>query len=39
VDPQEQFDIDFAVMSGELAKLLADLLAVLGTENRQQAAA
>lgn len=32
VDPQEQFDIDFAVMSGELSKLLGDLLAALGGE-------
>lgn len=30
VDPQEQFDIDFAVMSGELSKLLGDLLESLG---------
>jgi recombination associated protein RdgC len=29
VDPAEQFDIDFAVMAGELAKLLKDLTAVL----------
>ena len=28
----EQFDIDFALMSGELAKLLADLMAALGGE-------
>lgn len=39
IDPQEQFDIDFAVMSGELAKLLADLLEALGGEVQQQAAA
>jgi recombination associated protein RdgC len=32
VDPQEQFELDFAVMSGELAKLLGDLLAALGGE-------
>ncbi|MGB6354119.1 MAG: recombination-associated protein RdgC [Steroidobacteraceae bacterium] len=32
VDPAEQFDIDFAVMSGELASLLADLARVLGKE-------
>lgn len=31
VDPAEQFDIDFAVMAGELAALLKDLTAVLGT--------
>jgi recombination associated protein RdgC len=30
VDPAEQFDIDFAVMAGELAALLKDLTAVLG---------
>ena len=28
----EQFDLDFALMSGELAKLLADLVAALGGE-------
>jgi len=28
VDPAEQFDIDFAVMAGELASLLKDLTAV-----------
>lgn len=28
----EQFDLDFAVMSGELARLLADLVAALGGE-------
>jgi recombination associated protein RdgC len=31
VDPMEQFDIDFAVMAGELANLLKDLTSVLGT--------
>lgn len=30
VDPLEQFEIDFALMSGELAKLLADLVDALG---------
>jgi recombination associated protein RdgC len=39
LDPQEQFDIDFAVMSGELAKLLEDLLDALGREDVQRAAA
>jgi recombination associated protein RdgC len=39
LDPQEQFDIDFAVMSGELAKLLKDLLAALGGEAERQVAA
>ena len=32
VDPAEQFDIDFAVMAGELASLLEDLTGALGTE-------
>ncbi len=32
VDPAEQFDIDFAVMAGELAQLLKDLTAVLAGE-------
>lgn len=38
LDPQEQFDIDFAVMSGELAKLLGDLMEALGGEEQRQAA-
>jgi recombination associated protein RdgC len=33
VDPAEQFDIDFAVMAGELANLLKDLTQVLGKES------
>ena len=33
VDPAEQFDIDFTVMAGELAGLLKDLTAVLGTDS------
>jgi len=33
VDPAEQFDIDFAVMAGELASLLKDLAQVLGKES------
>jgi len=33
VDPAEQFDIDFAVMAGELANLLKDLTAVLAGES------
>jgi len=33
VDAAERFDIDFAVMSGELAGLLQDLAAVLGSES------
>jgi recombination associated protein RdgC len=32
VDPAEQFDIDFAVMAGELAALLKDLAAALANE-------
>jgi recombination associated protein RdgC len=32
VDPEEQFDIDFAVMAGELAALLADLADIFGKE-------
>ena len=39
LDEVEQFDIDFAVMAGELAKLLDDVLAALGTEVRERAAA
>lgn len=39
IDPQEQFDIDFTVMSGELSKLLADLVEMLGGEAKQKAAA
>lgn len=38
IDPQEQFDIDFTVMSGELAKVLADLLEALGGEAAAPAA-
>jgi recombination associated protein RdgC len=33
VDPAEQFDIDFAVMAGELASLLKDLTALLAGES------
>jgi recombination associated protein RdgC len=33
VDPAEQFDIDFAVMAGELANLLQDLTAVLAGDS------
>jgi recombination associated protein RdgC len=39
VDPAEQFDIDFTVMAGELAHLLADLIQALGGEATSQAAA
>ena len=37
VDPAEQFDIDFAVMTGEFASLLKDLGTVLGTQAPAQA--
>jgi recombination associated protein RdgC len=37
VDPAEQFDIDFAVMAGELASLLKDLTAVLGSDSTASA--
>jgi recombination associated protein RdgC len=33
VDPAEQFDIDFAVMAGELAALLKDLADVMGKDS------
>jgi recombination associated protein RdgC len=39
LDEAEQFDIDFTVMAGELAKLLEDVISALGTEVREQAAA
>jgi recombination associated protein RdgC len=39
VDAAEQFDIDFTVMCGELAKLLDDLVQSLGGESAQQQAA
>jgi recombination associated protein RdgC len=39
VDPQEQFDLDFAVMSGELSKLLGDLLPAISGGLQNQAAA
>jgi recombination associated protein RdgC len=32
VDPAEQFDIDFAVMAGELGRLLKDLTSALGND-------
>ncbi|MDR1934336.1 MAG: recombination-associated protein RdgC, partial [Candidatus Accumulibacter sp.] len=31
---EERFDLDFALMTGELARLLDDLLAALGGEQR-----
>lgn len=36
-DPAEQFDIDFAVMAGELASLLKDLAQVLGKDSTDAA--
>lgn len=36
VAPEEQFDIDFTLMAGELAQLLNDLSAALGGEAGQQ---
>ena len=33
VDPAEQFDIDFAVMAGELATFLKDLTGILAVES------
>jgi recombination associated protein RdgC len=39
LDEAEQFDIDFTVMAGELAKLLDDVIAALGTEAQERAAA
>jgi recombination associated protein RdgC len=37
VDPAEQFDIDFAVMAGELGLLLKDLMLALGNEASDRA--
>ena len=39
MNAEERFDTDFALMSGELAQLLADLTAALGGEMPQQKAA
>lgn len=39
LDPAEQFDIDFTVMTGELAQMLDDLVRALGVSTQQQAAA
>ena len=36
---EEQFDADFAVMAGELAKLIDDVVAALGTPAQERAAA
>jgi recombination associated protein RdgC len=39
IDPAEQFDLDFAVMAGELAKLIIELIRQLdGQQNRAAAA-
>jgi recombination associated protein RdgC len=39
IDEAEQFDIDFTVMAGELAKLLDDIVAALGNQEQVQRAA
>ena len=39
VDPAEQFDLDFAVMAGELAKLIAELVRELNGRAEDRAAA
>jgi recombination associated protein RdgC len=39
LDEAEQFDIDFTVMAGELAKLLDDVVAALGNEEQERRAA
>jgi DNA recombination-dependent growth factor C len=39
VDPSEQFDTEFALMAGELSRLLTDLAAALGGESRRPEAA
>jgi recombination associated protein RdgC len=39
LDAAEQFDIDFTVMAGELAKLIDDLIAALGEQAQERAAA
>lgn len=39
IDAAEQFDLDFALMTGELSRLLAELSEALGGEDRPQAAA
>mgnify|MGYP003482312649 FL=1 len=33
-NPQEQFDIDFALMTGELSQLLEEVMSALGGEER-----
>ena len=39
IDKAEQFDLDFTLMSGELARMLADLSEALGGQTALQAAA
>jgi DNA recombination-dependent growth factor C len=39
IDAAEKFDIDLAVMTGELARLLGDLVQAFGGESVPQAAA
>ena len=39
IDPAEQFDLDFAVMAGELAKLLTELIRELDGKSTDRAAA
>ncbi len=39
LDEAEQFDIDFTVMAGELANLIDDVVAALGREAQERAAA
>ncbi len=39
VDPLEKFDADFALMTGELVQLLAEILEALGGEVQIAAAA
>jgi recombination associated protein RdgC len=38
LSPEEQFDLDFALMTGELRQLLADLSTALGVQPERQAA-
>lgn len=38
ITPEEQFDMDFTLMAGELSQLLSDLAQALGGEAQKQAA-